>query len=361
MKHVFALVLVAGLAACSEPPPAAKAPRTVLVHTVAEHAAMALQVYTGEVRARYETDLAFRIGGKVVERTVDVGARVAPGEVLARLDPQDVRLAASAAAAQVASAEADVALARAEFTRGEDLRARNFLSASALDTRRTALQAAEARLRQARAQAASAGNQARYATLAADSAGIVTAAPAEAGQVVSAGQTVLRVARTDAREVLIHVPESRIRAIAVGAAAVVRPWTDAARSYPGEVREVAPAADAATRSYALRVSITAPDDALPLGATASVAFATPLEAQAVLPFSAVTRIEGQAVVWVVDAASTVRPQAVETGAFRDEGVVIRAGLAPGARVVVAGVHRLVEGETVRAADAAAPVALDIAR
>jgi len=361
MKRLIALPLAVVLAACSGPPPAEKPPRTVLVHAVAPHSATSLQVYTGEVRARHETDLAFRIGGKLVERSVDVGARVVPGQVLARLDPQDVRLAANAAAAQVAAAEADVALARAEFVRSEDLRARNFLSASALDARRTALDAAKARLRQARAQAASAGNQAQYATLAADGAGIVTATPAEGGQVVSAGQPVVRLARTDEREVLIHVPESRIREIAVGAAAVVHPWAEPARRYAAQVREIAPAADAMTRSYALRVSVAAGDEALPLGATASVAFAAPLDAQAVLPLPAVTRIDGKPVVWVVDARSQVHPQPVETGPYRDDGVVIRAGLAPGTRVVVAGVHRLVAGETVRVADAAAPVALDIAR
>ncbi len=361
MKRLLVAGLAAVLAACSGPPPAEKPPRTVLVQTVGESDASALQVYTGEVRARHETDLAFRIGGKLVERTVDVGAQVSPGQVLARLDPQDVRLAASAAQAQVAAAEADLALARTEYARSEDLRKRNFLSESALDARRTALKAAEARLRQARAQAASAGNQAQYAALATDVEGVVIAAPAEAGQVVSAGQPVVRVARTGEREVLIHVPESRIGELAQGAAATVRLWADASRQYAGTVREIAPAADPATRSYAVRVAVPAAGAALPLGATASVAFVAPRQAQALLPLAAVTRIDGKPTVWVVDAASQLRPQPVETGAYREEGVEIRAGLAAGARVVVAGVHRLVEGETVRVRASSAPVALDISR
>lgn len=361
MRQLLALIPAVLLIACSEPPLLEKPPRTVLVQTVEEKGAASVNVYTGDVRARHEAELAFRIDGKLVERKAEVGSVVKTGDVLARLDPQDVRLAAGAAAAQVAAAEADLALARAEFQRSEELRKRNFLSDAAIDARRTALQAAEARLRQARAEAASAGNQAQYAALTADAPGVVTAVLAEAGQVVRAGQAVLRVARLEEREILIHVPESRIRELSAGAAAVVRPWADAARTYPGEVREIAPAADAATRSYAVRVSVATADDALPLGATASVAFAGRLDAQAVLPLAAVTRVDGKPTVWVVDQASRVHPQPVETGAFREDGVVIRAGLPAGARVVVAGVHRLIKGETVRVVDAAAPVALDIAR
>nr|WP_246265323.1 efflux RND transporter periplasmic adaptor subunit [Aromatoleum diolicum] len=348
------------LAACSGPPPADKPARAVLVRTLADTAgAPSLSVYTGEVKARHEADLAFRIGGKIIERRVDVGARVQRGQVLARLDPQDAQLAASAAGAQVAAAEADTALARAELARSESLHARNFVSATALDSRRTALQAAEARLRQARAQAASAGNQAQYATLVADHEGVVTAAPAEVGQVVAAGQAVLRVARPDEREVLIYLPESRIAAAQAGAPATVRAWAQPGRDYPAQVREIAPAADPATRSYAVRVSVNGADAALPLGATASVVFAVASDRQALLPLSAVTRIDDHATVWLVDESLQLHPVEVQTGEFREDGVVIRSGLPPGARVVLTGVHRLVAGETVRVVDESAPVALDV--
>ena len=358
----IAAALLAALAGCSEAPPADKPPRAVLVQTVSDAPdAATLNVYTGEVRARFETDLAFRIGGKIVERRVDVGERVRGGQVLARLDPQDVRLAVNAAAARVAAAEADLAFARTELERSESLRARNFISGSALDSRRTAVQAAEARLREARAEAATAGNQAEYAALSAGHDGVVVAAPAEAGEVVAAGQAVLRVARLDEREVLIHVPESRIAALAVGDRALVRLWSAPRREYAGSVREIAPAADPATRSYAVRIGVADADEALSLGATATVAFASPSDAQAVLPLPALTRIDGAEVVWVVDEASQVQPLRVEAGEFRENGVVIRSGLPAGARVVVAGVHRLVEGETVRPVDEAGPVMLDAAR
>lgn len=361
MKTILTSVVLAGLlAGCSGPAPVEKPPRAVLVRTIGNDAAEPqLRVYTGEVRARHEADIGFRIAGKIVERNVDVGARVRPGAVLARLDPQDVKLAEQAAAAQVSAVEADVALARAEFERVQNLHARNFVSASALDGRRTALQAADARLRHARAQLATAGNQAGYAALTVADAGVVTAAPAEVGQVVAAGQPVLRVARPDQREVLIHVPESRIAELKTGSPAAVRAWANPARTYVAAVREIAPAADAATRSYAVRVSVADADDGVPLGATASVAFAESRDAvQTVLPLTAVTRVDGHATVWVVDEAARLAPLAVEAGAFREDGVVVVGGLPAGSRVVVTGVHRLVAGETVRAVDEAAPVALD---
>lgn len=362
MMRLIVLLGAVLLAACAEPQKEAPPPRAVLVREIGAGTAPAgLNVYTGEVRPRIEADLAFRIGGKVIERRVDVGAEVKRGDVLARLDPQDVQLAARAATAQVAAAKADVALAQAEYERTKELRQRNFISDSALDSRRTALEAATAKLRQARAQAASAANQTDYASLVADRDGVVTAALAEAGQVVAAGQPVFRVARPGEREVLIYVPEGRVGALAPGTPAQVRPWAAPGRDYAGRVREVAPAADPATRTYAVRVSVPKADAALPLGATASVAFADPSLAQAVLPLPAVTRIEGRATVWVVDDASRVQPVTVVVGAYREDGAVIESGLPARARVVVAGVQKLVPGERVRPVAQDAPVALDVGR
>lgn len=361
MKHtVLGLCLIAGvLAACSEVPPPVQAPRAVLVRTIATgEGAAGISVYSGEVRARHEADLSFRIGGKVTERLVDVGDRIRVGQVLARIDPRDLALGAQAATAQQSAAEADAALARAELARVESLHARNFVSASALDSRRASLQAAEARLRQARALLAVAGNQTGYAELRSDRDGVVTAVPVEAGQVVSAGQAVVRAARGEGREILIHVPEARIATLRTAQAARVRMWANPQRDYPARVREIAPAADAATRSFAVRVALDEGGDALPLGATANVVLASPLAAQAVVPLAAVTRGEGASAVWVVDAESRVRRIGVETGEYREDGVVIRDGLPEGARVVVAGVHRLVEGEAVRPIDPSAPVAVD---
>ncbi len=370
MRIRSALTLLAGvglLAACSAPAPETPPPRAVLVRSLQASATAAeLRVYTGEVRARIEVDVGFRVGGKLVERKADVGAVVDDGALLAVLDPADARLAASAAQAAVAAAEADLALARSEHLRAQELAARNFVSSAVLDARRSALQAAEARLRQARAQAEAAANQAAYTRLEAPAAGVVTAVLAEPGQVLGAGQPVFRLARPEQREVLIHVPEGRAAALRVGMPAQVRAWATPGRDYAATVREIAPAADAATRTYAVRVAVPDADEGLALGATASALFPASTEAPVglLLPLAAVTRASGKrdgGTVWVVGDDAIVRPHAVEVAAWSEEGALVRGGLPAGARVVVAGVHTLVEGQTVRAVEEGAPVLLDTAR
>ena len=355
------LVVVLLLAGCSPPPAAPPVTRAVLVRTLGvETGAPQFQVYSGEIRARFESELAFRVGGKLLERKVDTGALVVAGQVLARLDPQDARLAAGAATAQVAAAEAEASLARVELQRTEALLQRNFVSASALDLRRSALDAAEARLRQARAQAGSAANQQAYTELVADSAGVITEIATEAGQVVAAGQKVMRLARPGEREVLVHVPESRVQQLAVGSTAMVSLWMAPERSLPATVREVSPAADRATRTYAVRVSIADGDD-LPLGATASVALPDNAPQQFSLPLAAVTQRAGQATVWLVGDNDQLVTQVVEIVSLREDAAVLGSTLPAGARIVVAGVHRLVEGETVRPLEEGSAPALDVRR
>lgn len=370
MRFRFVLTALAGaclLVACSAPAPESSPPRAVLVRTLdAAAAAPAGHIYAGEVRARIEADVGFRVGGKLIERKADIGAEVAAGALLALLDPADARLAASAAQAAWAAAEADLALARTEYVRAQELAARKFVSASVLDARHTALQAAEARLRQARAQAETAANQAAYTRLEAPAAGVVTAVLAEPGQVVGVGQPVFRIARPDEREVLIHVPEGRAGQMQPGMAARVWTWAAPEREYAASVREVAPAADAATRTYALRVAVPQADAGLPLGATASVLFAAPDGAQGgvLLPLAAVTRMPGTSAggtVWVLGEDDRVRPVGVDILAWREDGALLRVELPAGARLVVAGVHALVEGETVRAVEEGAPVLLDVKR
>ncbi len=185
----------------------------MLTVTVAPGAAATRDVYSGELRARVESDLAFRIGGKMAARLVDAGARVRAGQALARLDPQDAKLAADSARAQLASAEADHALARAELERAADLLAKKFISPSAYDTRQTAYAAAKARLEQARSQTALSANQEAYTTLAADGDGVVISVSAEPGQVVAAGQPILRLARDGEMEVVVDRARGPARAL----------------------------------------------------------------------------------------------------------------------------------------------------
>lgn len=335
MKHIILPLLAAVLlAACEKAPPApqqAPVVKTLIVGQATQHAGGA---HSGEVRARYETPLAFRIGGKILERTVDAGAAVKAGQLLARLDPADVRLAAG-------QTEAQRTLALAEAKRYRDLHTRNFVSAAALETKETALATAEA-------QAGIARNQAAYATLSADHAGIVTAIFAEPGQVVSAGQPVLRIARDGEREVAITLPETALAGLKPGMTAEISLWSGE-RTYQGRLRELSPAADPATRTYAARVSILDADAGLALGMTASVRFATESDPAPVIPLAALFQQGEKFAVWTVGSDATVSLKLVTVAGYTDAGARIAAGLQPGERIVAVGVHKLSAGQKVRIA------------
>jgi len=203
---VLAIATAALLAACGakEPPPPLVRPVVLTKVTVGAGADSA--VFAGEVRPRHETDLGFRIAGKLAERLVDTGTHVRRGQALARLDPADVGLQAEAAKAQVAATETEYKFAQAEFDRYQGLLREKFISASALDAKRNAADTNRAKWEQARANLAVAQNQAGYATLVANEDGVITAVNAEPGQVVTVGQAVVRLARETEREVLISVP-----------------------------------------------------------------------------------------------------------------------------------------------------------
>jgi len=323
---------IAALAACSEPPPP-PAPLAIVKTIVAgEIAADATRTYSGEVRARYETTLAFRVGGKLVERLVDVGAMVKPGQVLARLDPADVAL-------QAAQAEAQRALAAAEAGRYRDLRTKNFISQSALDAKETALQTADA-------QAALARNQSAYAVLKADKAGAIAQVLAEPGQVVAAGQGVFRLAQAGEVEVAIAVPETQLAGLKPGAAAEVSLWTGRP-PLRGRLRELSPVADAVTRTYAARISLLDADAAVALGMSATVRFRQTGDDAIAVPLAALFQQGAQPAVWIVGADNTVALRPVTVAAYNDAGAMLADGLKAGERIVAAGVHKLNAGQKVR--------------
>lgn len=357
MKTALLLVPVALLAAaCGSGKVVQEPVRPVLTQTVVPGAGTTRDVYSGEVRARHEADLAFRVGGKIVSRGVDAGARVAKGAILARLDPEDAQLAAQAAAAQLASAESELALAQAEMERHADLLARRFISQSAYDARHNAYNGARARAEQARSQAGITSNQAAYTTLVADTDGVVISVSAEPGQVVAAGQPVLRLARAGEKEVVVNAPEGQVGRFKPGRAVAVSLWADPSSVFPGRVREIAGGADPVTRTYAVRVSVPTAPSAVQLGMTASVLFSSTVDpALVVLPLTALARDGTQAAVWIVDPASSkVKRRTVSVGQFREDGVTITAGLHPGDVVVTAGVHKLRPGQQVRVAQGPAP-------
>ena len=337
------------LAGCSKQEVAAPAPRAVIAQVVGAKAAASAHVYSGEVRARYENDLAFRVGGKVVVRLVDVGATVKKGQSLARLDPQDAQLGVESARSQLAAAQADHALAKTEVDRYRDLYGKKFVSQAVLDGRETTFNTTKARLEQAQAQLATAHNQSSYTSLVAEADGIITTVNVEAGQVVTAGQPVMRFAGPRRRK----SRSACLRAGSASCAVRARSWSRCSaapdKPYLGRVREIAPNADPVTRTFAAKISVIDPDAAVQLGMTANVVLGDRPGADAMtLPLTALTQVDGKHAVWVVDPnTSTVNLRPVAIGAYREDGVVVRDGLKSGEVVVTAGVHKLLAGETVR--------------
>jgi len=348
-RLAFAAAIVLGAAGCAKHEAAIEQVRPVQLTQVTLGAAGDSAVFAGEIKPRHEADLGFRIGGKIVARYVDVGAKVKRGQVLARLDPADVGLQTDAAKAQLAAAETEYNFAKAEFERFQALLDQKFVSASALDAKRNTMNANRAKYEQAKAQLAVSANQGSYAALAADQDGVITAVNAEVGQVVTAGQTVVRLARAEEREVAIAVPENRINELRTAREMGVVLWANPTRVYPARVREVAPAVDPATRTFAVRVSILAPDPALQWGMTANVVLrGDGIGDAALLPLTALYQQDGKPAVWIYDPGTKqVSLRAVEIGPYREDGVVIRSGLNVGDLVVTAGVHKLTVGQTVR--------------
>lgn len=344
------------LASCSKPPAAPEEVRPVRVMTVAPAATTIAAELSGEVRPRIESRVGFQVAGRITERRVEVGQRVKAGQILALLDAADYRLGAAAARAQLAAEQVDRDQQRIDFKRFEELNRQGFISGAELERRRAALDAAEAKYEAAAAQADVSGNQAAYASLRAPEAGVITAIDAEVGQVVTAGQSVVRVAQSSEKEVLVALPESRLDQLKRIPDVRVRLWAGRAE-LRGRVREIAPLADAATRTYPARVAlIDAPAD-VALGMTATVRFEAPLPQPVItVPMQALLRDGDATYVWKLDAARTgVSRHAVQVATIAGNDLVIAQGVAPGDVLVTAGVHQLKDGQKVKVlADIEAP-------
>lgn len=340
-----ALLTAAVLAACSKPAPKTEDVRPVRAVVLAAGDVASGAEFAGEVRARIESRLGFRVGGKIVQRNVDVGALVKRGQVLMQLDPQDLKLGQSAALAQLRAAETTRDLAQAELKRYQELRAQNFVSAAVLDAKQAAFKQAQSSVEAAQATWRNQSNQAGYASLAADTDGVVTAIDAEVGQVVAAGTPVVRVARTDEKDVVIGVPEDRVDELRKAEAVGVRLWADPGREIAGKVREVSPVADPATRTYTVKIAV--PDQpGIRLGMTAAVRFAARGGSALRVPLSALVQDKGASSVWVVEQG-VARLVPVQVGPPAGNDVIVASGLRPGQSVVTAGVHLLKNGQKVR--------------
>lgn len=356
---VVLLTTAASLTACSRPAPAPEPVRAVRTLVVSTQSAGFTQEFAADVRARTESRLGFRVGGKMTSRNADLGDRVKVGQLLAQLDPADLKLGQDAARAVLSAAEANHALAAAELRRFKELKDQGFISGVELERRETNLLAARSQLDQARAQASAQSNQAGYAALVATVAGVVTAVEAEPGAVLAAGTPVLRLAQDGPRDAVFAVPEDAVgtfRSLQGRAGALqVRPW-GTTTLLPATVREVAAAADPTTRTFVVKAALG--DVAVQLGQTLTVLVPGPrTEGLARLPLSALFQEKGRSAVWLVDPATmTVRLQPVAVSGADGNSVVIAGGLSPGQTVVTAGVHVLKPGQKVKLFAAPVPAA-----
>ncbi len=339
------------LAACSKPEAPSEDIRPVRYVRASQNDQQAGTTFSGEIRARHEANLGFRVGGKITARLVNPGDTVKKGQLLARLDPQDYALDQSAKTAQLAAARSDLAQQEADLKRYRELLGKNFISQAQFDKLSAATDAARARFKQASAELGASQNQVGYTNLLADSDGVISTISAEPGMVVAAGQTVARLAHDGQREVAISIPENALETIRNAPRVTVTLWSGNHR-YEGSLRELAGDADPATRTYAARIAIKNPDAALRLGMTATVTLpGSARQGTFRLPLTALLDENGKHFVWVVDASShRVKRTPVTVIALDSDMVSLSAALPADAMIVTAGVHLLRDNQPVRLLD-----------
>jgi RND family efflux transporter MFP subunit len=345
----FTLAILAAvlLAACSKPVEKSEDIRPVRAIRVAAENADVIAEFPGDVRARVESRLGFRVGGKIVARKVDVGTVVKRGQLLMQLDPQDLKLAQAQANAGLKAAESNRDLASAELKRYQDLREKNFVSQAVLDSKQTTFRAAQASYDQAVAAYKNQSNQAGYAALVSDIDGVVTGVEAEAGQVVASGSPVVRVAQAGEKEIVIGIPEDKVDTLRRITDVRVRTWARPDKVIPGKLRELSPVADPATRTYTAKISIPDASEEVKLGMTAYVTFANKTSDPVTkVPLTALLQDKDATAVWVVenDAVRLVR---VNVAGSSGNEVLLATGVTPGQAVVTAGVNLLRPGQKVK--------------
>src|SRR3954451_19321342 len=332
---------VFALTGCNEKAAEAPAPgRPVLIATVHYSAETPERSFVGTIRPRIETDMGFRVPGKVAKRLVEVGQTVGVGQPLATLDEVDLKLQAEQAEAEFRAATGVLAQAAAAEQRAKDLRAKGWTTDAQLDQARAAADEARARLNRAERSVDLTKNSLSYATLVADARGVVTATLIEPGQVVAAGQSAIRGARVAEKEAVVAIPETLVGRAKDGVASVSL-WSEPDKKYVAKLREIAPSADPATRTYLAKFSLPGAGDSVSLGMTATLTLADPAtDRVARLPLSALYNQGGNPSLYVVDTAGNIALKPVTVKAYESDNVIISDGVDEGAKVVALGVQKL---------------------
>lgn len=353
---LIALLMAATLSACSKPAEKTEDIRPVRAIVLSSSDVDVNAEFSGEVRARVESRLGFRVAGKIVSRKVDVGALVKRGQVLMQLDPQDLQLSQAQALAALRSAETSRDLAKAELKRYQELRSKNFVSQAVLDEKESTFKSAQSNVDASQAAYRGQSNQAGYAALVADVDGVVTLVSAEVGQVVQPGTEVVRVAKSGEKEIVIGLPEDKVDTLRKIADVQVRLWADPSKSVAGKIREISPVADPATRTYTAKVTIPDSLEEAKLGMTAVVQFASKTATpQIKVPLTALFNEKSVTSVWVVEGG-VVKLVPVTIAGVAGNDLVLGSGVKPGQTVVTAGVNLLKPGQKVKILGSEVPVA-----
>ncbi|MFU8927810.1 efflux RND transporter periplasmic adaptor subunit [Acinetobacter puyangensis] len=349
----FAKILILGLVAlclqaCSKPQDEVEQEKIVMV-TQPVNQQSQLHSYAGDVVARQQTALAFRVGGQLIERYADVGDRVKVGQVLAKLDVKDADLQLNAARAQLEQAQAAEKNAQVEYQRFQQLLPDHAVSRSQFDAIENQYKAALSSLKQAQANYAVAQNQTRYNQLLANKNGVITERNIEVGQVVAAGQAAYQIAIDGEREVAIGVPEQVINQMKVGQSAWISLWSTPDQRHAGFIREIAPAADQ-TRTFAVKVAFKNSNVPIQLGQSARVFFNLEQASQLNVPLASISAVNQNPYVWILKPDNTLNKVLVTMGEYQHDVVPILSGLKADQWVVVGGVHLLREGQKVKPVD-----------
>ncbi len=342
------MVSALALGACSkEQAQEGEKGRPVLVATVRYQAQSPERSFVGTIRPRIETDMGFRVPGKVAKRLVEVGQIVDVGQPLATLDEVDLKLQAEQAEAELSAATGVLAQATAAEGRAKELRTKGWSTEAQLDQVKASADEARARLNRAERSVELTKNSLSYAHLVADTRGVVTATLIEPGQVVASGQTAIRVARSAEKEAVVAVPETMVSFAKTGEASVTL-WSEPNKKYAAKLREIAPTADPATRTYLAKFSLPEADDKVALGMTATLTLSdAATERVARLPLSALFNAGDKPSFYVVDDNGAVTLKPVTVKSYESNDVIITGGVEEGAKIVALGVQKLDPGQRVR--------------
>jgi multidrug efflux system membrane fusion protein len=345
-------LFVSLLTGCSQQDKEVKlSPRPVKVFRVGSISEGRVTPYAGEVRTRFETTLSFRVAGKIIARPVEIGDRVRKGQLLAKLDTTDYGLSVESIKAQLKSAIADQKFAKEDLARYRELLNQKVISPPDFDRRQTVYTNAQERVTALEAQLKQTTNQLNYTELFADREGVITALEVEKGQVVAAGQPVVKLAQLDEKEIHFDIPEQHLSEIKNHQHVTVSLWSAGEGKFNAKIREISAAANPASRTYRAKATLLDGQEQAHLGMTATVWIAADKTEQIAVPLSAIFTSQNQPKqqkVWLVDEVShQVKAIAVQVGSALSNERISVAGLHPGQLIVSAGVQRLKEGQSVR--------------